>query len=50
MGKLRALAAMSIAGLALCAGFADGALPVEVYGKLPAIENPHLSPDGSMLA
>lgn len=24
--------------------------PVEAYGKLPAVENPHLSPDGTMLA
>ena len=52
MGKFRgALAAMFVWAAALgSAGAAVGPPPVEVYGKLPALESPKLSPGGTMLA
>jgi dipeptidyl aminopeptidase/acylaminoacyl peptidase len=51
MGKLRGLlVAMLVWGAGLAHAAAGGPPPVEIFGKLPAIESPKLSPGGTMLA
>jgi dipeptidyl aminopeptidase/acylaminoacyl peptidase len=46
MNALSAIAALLLSVTA----HAEGLVPVEAYGKLPAIEAPRLSPDGNMIA
>jgi hypothetical protein len=41
---------LPILWLGLFASASAGAVPVEVYGRLPYIEQATLSPDGSMIA